>query len=188
MCLCDHLLFDLVIGLEVPLLILEVGNTSQSLAELGLHILQPSLEIPGGALPTPRCTPPLETGLFSLVNPGPTELFSRFNLFSLSVLEFSALAVVVRRSIPGHTLETVERFNARRVVVVIVLRRPPLVVDLSARLMVDMLFALVRLDSPILGSGGPIFCFLSATPVSSSIDLGRGLLGECAWCDQPARL
>jgi len=90
----------------------------------------------------------------------------------INYLEFSALAVVARRSIPGRTLETVERFNARRVVVVVVLRRPPLVVDLSARLMVDMLFALVRLDSPILGSGGPIFCFLSATPVSSSIDLG----------------
>lgn len=43
----------------------------------------------------------------------------------INYLEFSALAVVARRSIPGRTLETVERFNAGRVVVVVVLRRPP---------------------------------------------------------------
>ena len=43
----------------------------------------------------------------------------------INYLELSALAVVARRSIPGRTLETVERFNAGRAIVDVVLRRPP---------------------------------------------------------------
>ena len=112
LCVCVTTSFLTLLSVSrFHLLILEVGNTSQSLAELGLHILQPSLEIPGGALPTPRCTPAIGDCALLTGEPGPTELFSRFNLFSLSVLEFNALAVVARQSIPGRTLETVGRYN-----------------------------------------------------------------------------